>query len=441
MKFFVGSATVYYEFIAMRKRFFFQSGTIFLFLLCTFLKAQEATETTFQGLNQALEIPLFQDDNLWDDDEKEVAKRIGWPEESRTDTIASYRLYAKSTISVLGTRPYSLALYSERGLVQQLSFMFSNKGDLEEAKPEDGARTGEKKREIDPKVVRILDAAIKKDAETILTRLTPLLGEPRNDSFGVGSQMEQASRWNWKGHTILLAAPVKEYASIRILPTEVAENNGKVSKIPDDELKTILVSRVEKRENGDRVVQQIPMVDQGPKGYCVPATVERQLRYLGIPCDLYLLAMKGGTIMGGGTSVGGMMESIRSLCSIYGRSIQSPAAEMNSKVIGKYIDKGLPFLWTCFVDRNHDRRVSERSKERQGVTDWAAWKEKIEENRKKELPQKEINTGHMRMIIGYNAETKEVAISDSWGEDYKERWMTYEEAAAMSQGEFTIIQW
>ena len=30
------------------------------------------------------------------------------------------------------------------------------------------------------------------------------------------------------------------------------------------------------------VVTDIPMVDQGPKGYCVPATWERYLRYLGI---------------------------------------------------------------------------------------------------------------------------------------------------------------
>ena len=37
------------------------------------------------------------------------------------------------------------------------------------------------------------------------------------------------------------------------------------------------------------------MVNQGPKGYCVPATFERVLRTMGIESDMYLLAMLGGT--------------------------------------------------------------------------------------------------------------------------------------------------
>jgi len=413
-----------------------------VFIILLFFSFLQSQEVTFDSLNKALELPLFQDDNLWDDDEKAVAERLKWPQESRTDTLASYRLYADSKVSVLGSRPYSLALYAERGLVQQLSFMFANKGDLEEAKPDDGARSGEVKKNLNSNVVRILDAAIKRDEAMIESRLTPLLGEPRHDSFGVGSQMEQTSRWDWNGHAILLAAPRKEYASIRILPTEVADNNGKVSKIPKEEMKALLATRVEKRENGDRVVQQIPMVDQGPKGYCVPATFERQLRYLGIPSDLYLLAMKAGTQMGGGTSFAAMISSITSLCSLYGRSILTPPTEINTKVISKYIDQGVPFLWGCFVERKHDQRVSDFSKERLTVTDWEAWKLKIAENRLKEnLPIRNIDGGHMRMIIGYNAETKEVAISDSWGAAYQERWMTYEEAMAISQSELIIIQW
>jgi hypothetical protein len=35
------------------------------------------------------------------------------------------------------------------------------------------------------------------------------------------------------------------------------------------------------------------MVDQGPKGYCVPATFERAMRTMGIDADMYLLAMVG----------------------------------------------------------------------------------------------------------------------------------------------------
>ncbi len=43
------------------------------------------------------------------------------------------------------------------------------------------------------------------------------------------------------------------------------------------------------------------------------------------------------------------------------------------------------------------------------------------------------------MIIGYNRATGEVAISDSWGPAFAERWLTFEEAEAVSHGEFTIV--
>lgn len=412
---------------------------IFILSCMTFLRGIDF-DPSYEKLNEAFGAPIFQDDNLWDDDEKEVAKRLNWPQESRTDTLASYRLYAKPDVVILGTRPYSLALYAEKGLVQQLSLMFSNKGDFEEANPDDAARTGRKKAEVDPKVIKLLKASIKKDEEIITARITGLLGESKFEVIGVRDQSEKTRRWDWKGHALLLATPAGEYASVRVLPSDSADNDGKVGKISDDELKEVLLSRVERRENGDVIIQQIPMVDQGPKGYCVPATVERQLRFLGIPCDLYLLAMSGGTMLGGGTYVEYMMEQTKGLCSFYGRSIQFPKAEMNDRTFQKYIDKGLPLLWSCLVDREHDRVVSLRSKEREKNQDWTSWNSRLEDERKKKI-NKDPQSGHLRMIIGYNSQTREVAISDSWGEHYRERWMTYEEAQSISKEFLVAITW
>jgi len=49
---------------------------------------------------------------------------------------------------------------------------------------------------------------------------------------------------------------------------------------------------------------------------------------------------------------------------------------------------------------------------------------------------------HLCMIIGYNSRTKEIATSDSWGKEFAERWLTLEEAAALSQpGEFWEVKW
>jgi hypothetical protein len=56
----------------------------------------------------------------------------------------------------------------------------------------------------------------------------------------------------------------------------------------------------------------------------------------------------------------------------------------------------------------------------------------------KTLPKKE---GHVCLIIGYNHDTHEIAISDSWGPEYIERWLTEEEAQAVNLGEGTVIGW
>ena len=43
------------------------------------------------------------------------------------------------------------------------------------------------------------------------------------------------------------------------------------------------------------------------------------------------------------------------------------------------------------------------------------------------------------IIIGYNEDTNEIAFSDSWGERYKERWITIPEAGQISQQRFYVI--
>jgi hypothetical protein len=43
------------------------------------------------------------------------------------------------------------------------------------------------------------------------------------------------------------------------------------------------------------------------------------------------------------------------------------------------------------------------------------------------------------MIVGYNKITGEVAVSDSWGPEYEERWFLGVVATQVSQGTMTVI--
>jgi hypothetical protein len=45
------------------------------------------------------------------------------------------------------------------------------------------------------------------------------------------------------------------------------------------------------------------------------------------------------------------------------------------------------------------------------------------------------------LIIGYNRATDEIALSDSWGPSYAERWITADEAEAISQSAMAAITW
>lgn len=399
-------------------------------------------------LNDTLQIPLFGDANLWSDDVADVATRLKWPQESHTATDASYRRYAleKDEVSVLGARAYSMALYARKGHPTYISIVFINKGDF----PEAGALEEKRGKGITPsnneidKAVKDLNAAVKSDADTINAQLTTLLGPPEIHEFGpTANSREAVHRWDWKGHAILFSAPKNEYAAIKIVPSAVADHAGDVGNMDRETIKAELGKRLLKQDNGDVVLQEIPMVNQGPKGYCVPATWERYMRYVDVPADMYVLAMLGSTDMGGGTNINSIREGVNDYVGSYGRRIERADVPMDVIHISKFIDQGLPLMWTCYVLNGVEKNIDLHTTQRKTVTDWAGYKAKLQEDDKPlvfDEPGRRFH-GHMRMIVGYNAQTNELAISDSWGEQYAVRWMSVKEGQGTTQNDLEYIQW
>lgn len=403
-------------------------------------------------LNQLLGLELFTDETLWDDDAEALAKRLNWPQESKTDSTSSFRLYPTEPLTVLGNPSYSLALQAEQNKPTQISIVFTNKGDFQGAyKLEQTIETGQGRltraqlRDLEDqykKIQKDFPKELDKTAADLEQSLTKLLGPAQHDRFGKsGTTKEKVLRWDWGTQALLLSVQENEYVSLRIVPTEFADNGGKVDRMTKPEFLKLLQSRVTKRDNGDVLITQIPMVDQGPKGYCVPATWERCLRYSGIPADMYVLAMAGGTDFGGGTNTAAIAGAVDSLLRSYGRKLDSAGSSLESRNLSKSIDEGFPIMWTMFVDFDLNKALTARSAQRQKVTDWTAWKESLKPARaasRSIRPDKE--KGHMCMIIGYNATTGEIAISDSWGPEFAERWITTEEAEAITQGKLSVIQ-
>jgi len=154
------------------------------------------------------------------------------------------------------------------------------------------------------------------------------------------------------------------------------------------------------------VFLQVPMVDQGPKGYCAPATLTRVVQYYGHQTTMNEMAAMMETQGDGGTLVTDVLDGVRKVTRRLRLSFKEEDLPGKDKLdnqrrldrwvdtaIIAYIDNGNPIFWT--------------------------------------VPM------HQRLIIGYNAATREILSSDSWGQKGYDR-MPYVEAAKQTEGIWII---
>ena len=393
------------------------------------------TEPTFSQVNQALGFNLLADTNFWDDPIVAVADRLGWPEESLTTSSSSFRAYPEEEERILGVRPRSQALYGDLGFPSEISIVFANKGDA--VAPElslgNSDQVRQRQRQIDN-----VQRHIREEDKQLQATLTALLGDPVTERLGQGSSRETARRWDWRGHVFLLTAPRHEYVALRIRPATKVEL---VARIADADLREVLASQVVRRPNGDVVLSDIPMVNQGPKGYCVPATWERVMRYMGVPADMYVLAMAANTSEGGGTSLADISWGAKAAIRQAGRRVDRISLRLTTRRVAKYIDQGLPVMWGMFSTEDFNQAAEGRMKSRLTMEDPALWAKELEGAREAAKDfQADAVAGHLCLITGYNEATGELALSDSWGPAFRERWVTEEEAQEVSQNSFYVIK-
>lgn len=220
------------------------------------------------------------------------------------------------------------------------------------------------------------------------------------------------------------------------------------------------------KETGDVVINDIPMVDQGQKGYCVPASSERVLRYYGIRVDANELAQLANSSAEEGTSVQALIDSLKTLTArlrirtraliefdyrqfnqmveeynrvakrrgtnqaptlgsgvsitdVFERMDADTLRESRTKskagidkferLIKTHVDKGIPLLWSCVLGVFPEpKRTSQTT------------------------------GGHMRLIIGYNDKTKEIVFSDSWGAGHESKRLPLVDAYCMTTGLATV---
>lgn len=377
--------------------------------------------------------------SLWSENVEDVARRLNWEKESAGQYSSSYRFYPPAAYGFANAHPYCCTLYGdEEGRPSVLSFVFANKGDY-------GSNVGFGADHFKPKgdlpTPKSLDEAISNDAKAIIDQLSKCLGEPKEQRYGEKEDRRDVQRWDFEDTAFILSVREGEYVHLLVVPTEVAENEGRVDFIKDQDFRKYLMANIRKEPNGDTRLMNIPMVNQGPKGYCAPATFERAMRYMGVPADMYLLATLA-TSQGGGTNTTILAEESA-------RIIRSKARRMNDldlekdldmRYVQRYIDKGVPLLWQmCSLDAYND--VANRlTEERAGVKDFDQWARKIAAEAEEVVGTLSAESNyHICMIVGYNEKTNEIAVSDSWGPSYELRWVPLSIAQAVTtRGGFVI---
>ena len=218
---------------------------------------------------------------------------------------------------------------------------------------------------------------------------------------------------------------------------------------------------------GDVFIDNIPMVDQGQKGYCSVATAARVLQYYGIEKDEHEIAQIAGTSAEGGTSTLKMKEAVETIGKkfnlgtivCYGDFEKSVAERIGGicdevRAYNKAAKKLKKKAIADDVFIRHEGNVTRYDP--QAVDD--AMDVEVRKYMKTEGPQKSKYTkflkdvrdqidkgiplfwgvtlgiapepglpqaggGHMRLIIGYNDKKKEILYTDSWGAGHEMKHM------------------
>ena len=259
----------------------------------------------------------------------------------------------------------------------------------------------------------------------------------------------------------LRVAPVPKQQSL----LATAQSGGAGTNQPVS--KSSLSANVTRDPNGDVVIKNVPMVDQGPKGYCSVATTERVFRYYGLAVDQHELAQIANTGSGGGTSPTEMLEALNKIearMKVRVRAVQkfdikeflamvedyNREAKRNDKKLVNLGGGGTLNLGDIFAAMDGESLKAARTE--RDKSGYGRFQRSIAEEIDKgvplmwgvqlgifkegDLPQS--GGGHMRLIIGYNTKTGEVLYSDSWGAKHALKRMPMDQACAITTGLYYI---
>lgn len=416
------------------------------FLLLALLFIQGASSAPKDGVKSASLDEILFDAKLW---QRSLSELKGG--DSATGAFAwlssdrdGLRAEAKK-LQLLGHPVGEVVIRGRGGKVSEANISLFNRGDDGEISLDD----------FDQKMTRWKAA---------LDQQLGVRSEPRRER---GAVALQGSVWRKGDTALLLEGSVNrsekraEFIRLRLASLSAAKNAPRGMA-----RRGSFAANVRKDEKGFTWIEGIPMVDQGQKGYCVVASIERVTRYFGAEMDQHEMAQIANTGRGG--TSGDEMEKafqkvtgkvhLRTLKHIefdqrqMEKDIRGYNRAAKSAGVGTYdVD---PDQW--IIDPRHFWSVAHKEtfrdmKRTQGG--YAHFNRKIKEYidqgiplcwtlylgmfKEEGLPQS--HGGHMRLVIGYNSETEEIYYTDSWGQGHEKKTMRADEAYCMTMALYSMV--
>ena len=307
----------------------------------------------------------------------------------------------------------------------------------------------------DGNVTREQFKTLLKKMEQTLNELLPVEGKSRKmDKLDTGVR-GQTEVWETErcGTWLLESSSTgrgKTFASefIRLTIGKSLEKGG----ASDVARRVSLKANVVRETDGSVWIKNIPMVDQGEKGYCVPATAARVFAYYGMDgVDQHAMAALCQSQSGnGGTTMPQMRAALQDLGKAFHFRVKTMEDGTFAEMVALYNkeakkQKAGAIAISDIYMGNVDGEIlrAARTRNASKVKKWMADVKKcIDEGvpvlwcvvlglfEEQGIPQ--ARGGHMRLIIGYNPDEETIIYSDSWGAGHARKKMSVEEAYSMT---------
>jgi len=323
---------------------------------------------------------------------------------------------------------------------------------------------------------------LNKMADEMEAKLTAKLGSKPEEEDVEGVVNLNKKVWKWHDTAFSLeksrSGATAEFLRVSVSSVRT-ERNGATAANKADLRSNVTYDK----QTGDVYIPNVPMVDQGRKGYCACASAARIYQYYGLNVGQHEIAQMAGSTAQG-TDPAEMIEALKKASShldsrvlvLYeypkhmtsknydmkkwesgqremmrdfnsyqqlAKKLKTPGLKVDGKEYGRLSKDHyvlyMGFIQSCHPDTFRQLMVDKSSFKR--------WKSKIREYidqgipvgwglqlgmfKEANLPQ--VDGGHMRLIIGYNEKTDEIIYSDSWGAGHAKKSMDAGQAFCMSQ--------